>query len=285
VTEAAPLTPRQIKNRERRAWDEVADGWRRHGEVLGALAPVTETLLDLAEVRPGQWVLDVATGLGEPALTLAERVGPAGKVVGVDLSPKMIVHAEARARAAGRRNAGFHVLDAEELLGWPEAGYDAAVCRFGLAYLPELFRALRGVHHVLTARAPFASAVWAAPERVPFLKLAQDTVLGVTGLPAPGPGPPHAFALAERGRLEQALSSAGFEEIRGQRVAVSVTLPSPEAYVQVVRETTRLGALIEEHERRDEAWAALVEAARAYGDGSGGVVFPCEVTCVVGRRG
>ena len=281
------VEPRQIKSQQRRAWEENAPGWKKHWVVREALAPVTEALIALAEIRDGQWVLDVATGLGEPALTVAQRVGVSGKVVGIDLSPRMVELAEERARAEGQKNAAFHVLDAEELLSWPEASYDAALCRFGLVYLPELARALRGVHHVLTPHAPFASAVWAAPERVPFIQLAKETIHRVTGLPGPAPGMPHAFALAERGRLEQALSSAGFEQIRGERVTVVVELASAAEYVEVMRETTRLGALVDDKapEKREEAWAALAEAAGAYADASGKLAFPCDATCVVGRRG
>src|SRR5262249_51573793 len=125
------MEPKRIKNEQRRAWEENAPGWRRHWGVREALGPVTEALFELADLKPGQWVLDVATGIGEPALSVARRVGPTGKVVGIDLSPRMVAYADERARAEGLKNASFHVLDAEELLGWPEASYDAALCRFG----------------------------------------------------------------------------------------------------------------------------------------------------------
>lgn len=281
------MDPKRIKNEQRRAWEENAPGWRRHWGVREALAPVTDALFEMADLKEGQWVLDVATGIGEPALSVARRVGPTGKVVGIDLAPRMIEYAGERARAEGLKNASFHVLDAEELLDWPEASYDAALCRFGLVYLPELARALRGIHHVLTPRAPFASAVWAAPERVPFIQLAKETIHRVTGLPGPAPGMPHAFALAERGRLEQALSSAGFEQIRGERVTVVIELASAAEYVEVMRETTRLGALVDDKapEKKDEAWAALAEAAGAFADATGKLSFPCDATCVVGHRG
>jgi ubiquinone/menaquinone biosynthesis C-methylase UbiE len=280
------VTPGEIKGQQRRAWEANADAWRRHWAVREALEPVTVALIELADIKEGQWVLDVATGLGEPALTVARRVGKEGKVVGIDLSPKMIAFAEERARAAGLRNVAFHVQDAEELAGAAEGSYDAALCRFGLVYLPELARALRGVHHVLTPRAPFASAVWAAPERVPFIQLAKETIHRVTGLPGPGPGMPHAFALAERGRLEQALSSAGFEQMRGERLTIVIQLASAAEYCEVMRDTTRLGALVDERapEKRDEAWGALAEAAAVYADASGRLSFPCDALCVVGRR-
>ena len=64
-------------------WEANAPGWLKHWTVREALSPVSDALMALADVGPGRWVLDVATGLGEPALAVARRVGPTGKVVGI----------------------------------------------------------------------------------------------------------------------------------------------------------------------------------------------------------
>jgi SAM-dependent methyltransferase len=279
---------RQIKSQQRKTWDANAAAWKKWSEVrVPALAPVTEALLDMAQVSQGQWVLDVATGVGDTAFAAAARVGADGRVVGIDLAKGMVALAAARARAESVTQVSFHELDAEELVGWPQASYNAAVCRFGLVYLPQLSRALRGVHHVLTPDAPFAAAVWGRAERVPYIQLAKETIHRVTGLPGPAPGWPHAFALAERGAVEQALSSAGFTGIRGEVLTLVVEVPSALAYAEMMRETTRLGALVAEEapEREDEAWSAVVQAAAAYADASGRLSFTCDVNCVVGRRG
>jgi SAM-dependent methyltransferase len=282
------MTPQQVKSQQRRSWEATAGAWMKWAAIKEpALTPITEALLDLAKVEAGQWVLDIATGVGHAALSAARRVGRDGRVVGIDLSHAMVAHAEARARAEGVAQVSFHELDAEALIGWPAASYNAAICQCGLVYLPQLAQALRGVHHVLTPDGWFASAVWAPPDRVPFIALAKDTIHRVTGLPGPAPGQPHAFALAERGVLEQALSSAGFTAIRGERVTVVVELPSAAEYARMMRETTGLGALVAERapEKQEEAWAALVEAAAPFADPSGKVSFTCDASCVVGRRG
>jgi ubiquinone/menaquinone biosynthesis C-methylase UbiE len=278
--------PRALKNAQRKAWEANAPGWKKHRSVRAALAPVTDALVALADIGPGRWILDVATGIGDPALALARLVGPTGKVVGIDFAPAMIASAGERARADGIANASFHVLDVDELVGWPEAGYDTAVCRFGLAYLPELERGLRAIRHVLTPDAPLATAVWAPPDRVPFIQVAKDAIHHVLDVPGPGAGTPHAFALSERGVLEQALSSAGFARIRGERVTLVVELQSAEEYVEVMRETTRLDALVQSTapDKTEAAWAAVAEATAPYRDASGKVLFPCEASCVVGFK-
>src|SRR5687768_9249315 len=92
--------PVAFKAAQRANWNALSGGWESWQDRFEtAAAPVTEMLLGLGGVRPGQTVLDVGTGIGEPALTVARIVGPTGRVTGVDLAPEMI--ARARRRAAG----------------------------------------------------------------------------------------------------------------------------------------------------------------------------------------
>src|SRR5207245_3814206 len=92
-------------------WDQFS---RRYTDVvLPEFRPFGRRLIELAAIRPGMWVLDVATGPGEPALTIARRVGPSGLVAGVDFSPTMLRGARARARARGVGKAQFDEMDAE----------------------------------------------------------------------------------------------------------------------------------------------------------------------------
>src|SRR2546423_3480119 len=123
------------KAETRKVWDATCPGWEASLEYFerGAAA-VTARLLELAGLRPGQSVLDVATGHGEPALTAAGVVGPTGRVVGVDLAPRMVEAARARAKAAGDPDhVTFVVADLEDLdsAGVGE-GFDAVLSRFGL---------------------------------------------------------------------------------------------------------------------------------------------------------
>jgi SAM-dependent methyltransferase len=90
-----------VKEQQRATWDGVSPGWAEFGELFerGA-AVVTARLVELAGLRPGAAVLDVGCGQGEPALAAAEAVEPGGRVLGIDLSPRMV--AAARRRAGGR---------------------------------------------------------------------------------------------------------------------------------------------------------------------------------------
>jgi enediyne biosynthesis protein CalE5 len=284
----ATMDPRQVKAQQRKAWDHSAAGWKKWWPVFEACAqPVSDALLDLAAVQEGHWVLDVATGTGEPALSAARRVGKTGKVVGIDQSPRMLAIAQERARAGGFDNVGFQELDAESLGSWPEASYDAAVCRFGLMLMPNVGEALRGIHHVLTRGAALAAAVWAAPERVPAIALARRVISESLALPPPPPGSVSPFSLSEPGKLEQAMSSAGWKGVRAERAAIVWSWESPAAYAEFVKDTSALAVLVHEQppEKQAEVWKALAEAAAPHAVEGGRVEMVCDVTCVTGKKG
>src|SRR3990172_4660832 len=80
--------PAQLKAEQRRGWNESAAGWNRSWAMFERAAQhVSDRLIELARIKPGQRVLDVATGTGEPAVTVARRVGPAGTAVPPIISP------------------------------------------------------------------------------------------------------------------------------------------------------------------------------------------------------
>ena len=85
------------------------------------------------ELREGAQVLDVCCGMGASAIPAAERVGPSGRVVGIDLAERMLDRARDRARSRGLHNVGFRVADLLDP-GLPEASFDAVVCVFGIFF-------------------------------------------------------------------------------------------------------------------------------------------------------
>jgi ubiquinone/menaquinone biosynthesis C-methylase UbiE len=241
---------------------------------------VTELLLDQAKLGEGQWIVDLASGAGETCLAAAEKVGSSGKVVGVDLSKKMIALAESEARKAQKQQIGYHELDIEDLGKWPEGGYEAGLCRFGLMYLPQLEVGLRGIHRILTKGARFATAVWGPPERCPLYAVAESAAEEFLGKVTPNP-----HGLSEPGVLEQALSSAGFKQIEGERVTMVFELPSLEAAVEMMRETSHLALKSTEvpTERQTEAWAAVSEALKTFVEPDGKVALRADAQCIVAR--
>src|SRR5215469_7561447 len=106
--------PMAFKARQREQWSNVAQGWRRQWAVSEkGTQPLSDRMMELAHVAPGMRVLDVATGIGEPAMTAARRVGPSGSVVALDQAPQMLEVARERMQAAGIQNVEFIEGDAE----------------------------------------------------------------------------------------------------------------------------------------------------------------------------
>ena len=212
----------ELKERERTAWASVASGWKRRDELLkqGA-APVTERMLELAGISAGHRVLDIASGLGEPAIPAARLVGPGGQVFGTDLVEEMLVYAREKAATAGVTNIEFMCVDGETL-DFEGAHFDAATCRWGLMFMPEPEACLKLLHGVMKENARFATATWSAPEKNPFVGLLMQTLGNYMELPKPPPGTPGIFSLADPDRLRGLLESAGFSDVELEEMEINV---------------------------------------------------------------
>jgi SAM-dependent methyltransferase len=207
-------------------WAAVAPSWADHADFVDErVAAVTATLLDRADLRPGDTVLELACGPGGAGLAAAERVGPAGTVVLTDVVAEMVAIAAARAEARGVTNVRTAVRDLEAIDD-PDATYDAVICREGLMFAVEPERAVGEVHRVLRPGGRVAASVWGQRDRNPWLGLVFDAVTAQTGMPVPPPGVPGPFALADGDRLAGLLTGAGFTDVRVEEIAVSLRAPS-----------------------------------------------------------
>lgn len=249
---------------------------------------VSNRLIELAEIRPGNRVLDVATGIGEPAVTAARKVGPSGKVTAIDLSPAMLSIARERAKQSGLSDIiEFQEADAESL-GLPPSSFDAIVCRFGLMFMPDLVSALKTMRGLLAPNGRIAAAVWSSMDRVPAFLIPFEIVSRETGTPPPPPGSPGPFSLADTSLLRKKFEQAGFNDIKIESSKMDFKLPSPEEYVDFVRSTAApLGAMMAglPAARQEEIWNKVVETARrdAVDSSTGAVRFTNEVIFVSAR--
>jgi enediyne biosynthesis protein CalE5 len=159
---------------QERDWTATAEGWRQQYRVSERQwQQVSAGLLERARVRPGHRVLDVATGIGEPALAAARLVRPGGQVTGIDLSAAMIAIAAERAREEDVTNVTFEVGDAD-VSQFPGGPFDAAVCRWALMFFADLPAALAGIRRALAPGGRLAASVVGPPGRYPLV----TTVVG-----------------------------------------------------------------------------------------------------------
>jgi SAM-dependent methyltransferase len=261
-----------VKEQQRETWDGVSSGWEEYGELVerGA-APVTARLLELAGLRAGRSVLDVGCGLGEPALSAAEVVGPQGRVLGVDLSPRMVEGA--RRRAGGRPNVTFRVADVEAL-ELPPAAFDVVLSRWGLMFACDHTATFRSLARVLRPRGVLAAAVWAQPADVPMISLGYRVISRELRLPPPPAGTPGPFSMADPHRLVAELSAAGFTDVSVSAHVVPFEVGSSAEFVAFTRAVTppalhRLLATRLDPPEEEAVWAAVGAAAESFrSDGS-----------------
>jgi enediyne biosynthesis protein CalE5 len=277
--------PVRYKAAQRTDWSTAAEGWRKWWRTIeDGLGPIAERLVELAALERGDRVLDVATGIGEPAVTAARRVGPEGRVVATDIAPGMLDIGRERAAELGLDNVEFREADAEEL-ELPDEQFDAVLSRNGLMFFPDLPAALERMRAVLVGGGRLAAAVWGRPEQTPFIAVTHRTVARELGLPPPAPGTPGPLSLSDADALESRLRQAGFADVRSERMTISVDFDSAEAYVDFTRAVSvPLKNLLEGEstERKEEVWSAVASSAREHAAGDGSLSLPGEVICVVG---
>ncbi len=206
--------------RRGRHWDKRAD------ELAEQAAHMNEPLIEAADIQAGQRVLDLATGAGEPALTVARLVGEAGRVFATDLVGEMMLGARRRAAAAGLRNLEFRTAD---MCALPDADavFDRVICRFGIMFCPDPAAAAREAFRVLTPGGCAAYMVWGPREDstlfAVFSAAADEIYPGADDIDFERP-----FSLGTPGALAAALEAGGFSAVEEHERRETARIPRGE---------------------------------------------------------
>jgi ubiquinone/menaquinone biosynthesis C-methylase UbiE len=279
-----------FKTQQRQMWDNAAAGWQAWWETIERGAQkVSDKIVQLAEIKSGDRVLDIATGIGEPAVTAARKVIPNGKVVAIDISPQMLAIARTRAILLGLDSImEFRESDGEKIdLPDHTAKFDAVLSRFGLMFFPNLPAALVRIRQMLITNGRLSAAVWSTPSKVPLIDLAFASVRKQINATAPPPGTPGPFALADIETLKQLFSQAGFKDIKVETFQITFEFESPESYTKYIQQTaTRIHEMLanQAEDVKKQAWDSITDAAWQYADSHGRLNLDNEVICIVGRN-
>ncbi len=195
---------------QRYGWDKAAAVYERYWRE--PLEPAQRQLLEWADLRPGQRVLDVACGTGLVTVEAARAIGAAGEVLGTDLSDVMVAATQDAAEREGVTNLETRRADAEELPGSDEA-FDAVLCALGLMYVPDPMRAVREMHRVLRPGGRAVAAVWGRRDRCGWAEIFPVVDRRVSSEVCPV-----FFHLGGEGSLEHAFRDAGFSDVEGVRI-------------------------------------------------------------------
>ncbi|MGB8012798.1 MAG: methyltransferase domain-containing protein [Terriglobales bacterium] len=186
----------------------AAEKWKAKSAVLGNA--VTQAFVEYARPLPGMSVLDLASGTGEPGITLAERVGPNGSVTAVDQSSELLAIAAERAKLKKLSHFTTHHADAHEL-PFSNQRFDLATCRFGVMFFDDVQQALEELRRVLKPGARACFAAW-GPIEQPYWQTTMKIVHQHVGGPMLPPRGADPFRFSAAGALSNALSAAGFRE-------------------------------------------------------------------------
>jgi ubiquinone/menaquinone biosynthesis C-methylase UbiE len=200
---------------QRYGWDKAAalydQSWQRQ------LAPAQQTMLALAGLAPGERVVDIACGTGLVTFAAADAVGPAGDVVGTDISDVMVKLAATRARTRGLDRVRFERMDAEDLSPLSDASFDVALCALGLMYVPDPLKAIREMTRVVTPATDrggrVVAAVWGQRSRCGWAD-----IFPIVDAQVRSEVCPLFFSLGTGDRLADVFREAGLVDVVTQRI-------------------------------------------------------------------
>jgi ubiquinone/menaquinone biosynthesis C-methylase UbiE len=187
----------------------AAEKWKAKSAAMGTA--VTAALVEYSRPLPGMEVLDLASGTGEPGISLAQRVGPQGSVTAVDQSSELLAIAAERAGNKSLSNFVTQQADAHHL-PFADRSFDLATCRFGVMFFSDAQRALAELRRVLKPGARACFAAW-GPIEQPYWQTTMKIVHRHVGGAILPPGGADPFRFSKAGSLSEMLRASGFHEV------------------------------------------------------------------------
>lgn len=273
--------------------DSTAARWVSHENFLDEqIEPLGILAMQRTAVAEGERAIDVGCGCGQTCLQLAERVGPAGSVLGIDISEVMLGRARERARERGFEQVRFENVDAQTHEFEP-ASADLVFSRFGVMFFADPAAAFRNLRGALAPEGRLAFVCWQGLDRNPWMLVPLRAAAQHVNLPAPpSPGAPGPFSFADPERVRDILKQAGFGQVsieaEERKLTVGGSLPLEEA-VDFLLHLGPLGAILREAGDGAQALLPLLqkavhEAVAPY-SGADGLRMPAASWIVTARAG
>ncbi len=219
-------------------------------------------MIELLELRPGDRLLEVAAGPGEPGFQALPHVLPGGSLLSTDAAPEMVEAARRRAQELSLTDVGFAVEDAAAM-SLPDDAFDRVLCRFGLMLVPDMERAASEIARVVRPGGRAVLAVWASSHVNSWMTAAGRAARALELAPPPDYDAPGPFRLSDEGKLRAVLTGGRLEILAVEDVALTWQASSLDVWWESTRDISRALAGLLERLSEDQA-ATLRATAEAY---------------------
>lgn len=219
----------QIRDQQKQSWNKFSAGWKKWDElVMDFLKPMGDEIIRLLNPQKTDVILDVASGTGEPGLTIATKLS-GGKVIITDLADHMLEIARENATSRGIENIETVTCDVCDL-PFPDNTFDAISCRFGFMFFPDMLLAANEMVRVLKPGGKIATSVWNIPEKNFWVTAIMGTINKNMELPKPPLGSPGMFRCAKNGFISDIFSQAGLKNISQKEIFGKLNCKTIDAY-------------------------------------------------------
>ena len=203
------------------------------------LAPVSDILIDRAKAKSGERIVDVGCGCGATSIAFAQKVGPTGHVLGIDISAPMLARARQMARA--KTPVDFVLADAT-VYPFEAASFDLLVSRFGVMFFAQPALSFANMRGALRPSGRLVFVCWREPRDNPWLMTPLQAVYKhAPKLPQLGPEDPGPFGFASEARVHRILSEAGFSGIDMERRDISLDVATGRGLDAAVETALEIG--------------------------------------------
>ncbi|MEP6625931.1 MAG: class I SAM-dependent methyltransferase, partial [Acidimicrobiia bacterium] len=197
----------EIRDAQRATWAGLSGGWEKWDQIImDQLGPVGDAMINRFDIGPDQQHLDIASGTGEPGLSIV-RLAPQGRVVLTDLVPEMLEVAARRADAQGITNIETQACSADDL-PFGDASFDSVSVRFGYMFFPDAASATAEFVRVLTPGGRICSSVWVKPDENPWTTILMQAIATEVVLAPSDPEGPNMFRCAAPGYVSAVYEGA-----------------------------------------------------------------------------